>query len=472
MEAFFAEGFSAFSCTGQGTPLLQNEVVACWQTIAPDGSRALLWRMWLSREALEKAWAVTPDQGNRLWDQASDLVLEKMEKLRNWTRQQKDVFGTIHELEVQPYLLDPELLEIHLLTDWALPLRTARPAGIQDKEMAVELIETVCQALNRAQAAGFAPACVSPDRILLNEQGTAILAPVWPGMNSHPLEGFSVPGTVRQQQGYSAAMLLFWLLNGGAAPFADDAACLQDAERRRLTGEPLPLLPSAGKEINGVLAGLCKVPPGEDCGIGTLREALENLKKPDDKEEQKQLEEKRRKAEEEEKLLREEEEEKLRRDREKAKRRDKKDLGSDQGDRRLLGMLVIGAAMIVTVVTLFLATRSTNLLQQKMSAGNYATALEQIEESFQQGENVDDLVSIYAEECIDNGEYIRAIAAYEYLSDQAAPEEEQLRRLVELTLQSGEKRRAARFLDDLVQRGGTGAEIAVHLQQEFSEELE
>lgn len=106
-----------------------------------------------------------------------------------------------------------------------------------------------------------------------------------------------------------------------------------------------------------------------------------------------------------------------------------------------------------------------------MTAGNYATALEQIEEGYRQGENVDELVELYAEECIGNGEYIRAMAAYDYLSAEAEPEEEQLRRLVELTLQSGEERRAARFLDDLVQKGGPGGETAARLQQEFNEEL-
>ena len=93
------------------------------------------------------------------------------------------------------------------------------------------------------------------------------------------------------------------------------------------------------------------------------------------------------------------------------------------------------------------------------------------EEGYRQGENVDELVELYAEECIGNGEYIRAMAAYDYLSAEAEPEEEQLRRLVELTLQSGEERRAARFLDDLVQKGGPGGETAARLQQEFNEEL-
>lgn len=471
MEGFFADGFSAFSCTGQGQPLLRDETAACWQTIAPDGSRALLWRVWLSRQTLEAAWGVAQGRGEQLWAQAPALVRGEMEKLRDWTLQQPGVFCTLRQLEVQPYLLDPELLELHLLTDWALPLTAARPAGIPDREAAAALMGEVCRALDRAQAAGLAPACLSPDRVLLNEQGAAVLAPVWPGMDQRPAEGFSVQGSAEQRQGYSAAMLLFWLLNGGAVPFAEDAACLQDAERRRLAGEALPPLPAAGQALNEVLARLCRVPPGEDCRVRALEEALDGLKTPGREEEQRRQEEERRAAEEEERLRREEEEQQLRRDREKARRLAEKDLGSDRGDRRALGLLVAGAAAVVAVVCLFLATRATSLLQKNMTAGNYATALEQIEEGYRQGENVDELVELYAEECIGNGEYIRAMAAYDYLSAEAEPEEEQLRRLVELTLQSGEERRAARFLDDLVQKGGPGGETATRLQQEFNEEL-
>lgn len=468
MNSCFDEGFSAFSCTACAAPLRRDETAACWPARRPDGSPALLWQVWLDRETLARAWGLAPGAEGPDPDAAARLVAAEMEKQGEWSRQNPGVLLGPQAVTVQPYLLDPDLLELRMLTPWARPLRAAAPGGERDEARVLALGLALCRACRLADG----PAVPDPDSVFLDEEGRLLLGPVWPGAGERPAAGFAVQGSGQARRAYGAAMLLFWLLNGGAGPFAGQAADPTDAERRRLGGEALPAAPFAGQGMNELLRRICQVPPGPDCRLDTLEQGLEALAAPRAEEEQRRAEEEaeRQAREREEAEQRREEEEQLRRSREKQARRAERDLGTDRGDRRLLGGLLAGAAVLVAAVCLFVALGAVNRLRGSLDAGRWATALEQIEEGRAAGENVDELVELYAEECLQNGEYIRAMAAYDCHSG-ADPDADQLRRLVELTLQSGEPGRAGRFLASLSEKGGDLGALAAQLQQEYSEEL-
>lgn len=465
------EGAAPGFPSGEGdAPLFRNETVGCWQTDGPRG-RALLWRVWLPGETAVRAWDVDPMNAGPLRERARELVARALEQQQAWSAEHPGALLPILQAQVQPCLLDPELLEITMVTGWALPLCRALPGGERRPEEAARLAREICRALEAARAAGFAPACLSPERVFLDEAGRPLLGPCWPGMDLAPQEGFSAPGSAEQQQGYSAAMLLFWLLNGGEGPFVAEAAHRQDAERRRLSGERLPSA-GAGEGLDALLARLCAIPPARECSPGELERGLARLEAPaPDAEELARQEEERRARQEEEEERRAWEEEQLQRSRQRQERRAARDLGTDRGDRRLLGLLIGGAAVVIALVCLVVGMQAMTRLRASMEQGNYATALEQIEAGYQQGQNVDELVAAYVDQCLAESDQVRAMAAYQYLSGESAPDEEQLRRTVELALQAGQSRRVRNFLEELEGKGDGCALLARSLLQEYSEEI-
>lgn len=473
MQDFCVGEISAFEYISTGQALLQNETVCCWAAQGADGSRGLLWRIYLSCEALEAAWNLSsgscppPEQADR-------LVLDELEKQSRWAQEHPGVLLGIVQFRVQPYLLDPSLRELYLLTEYAQPLRKACPAGLRDEKAVQRLGLALCRVCRSASAAGFLPQYLHPDCVFLSEQGEPLLTPLWPGADSVRPEGFWIDDSPAHRQGYSAAMLLFWLLNGGEAPFAQDAARSQDAEKRRLSGEPLPAVPGVSAGLCALLSRICRLPAGSGCTTDELERGLSALSRPEEEAVRLAREEEERLRREEEEEARQEEqaeaEEQLRRDREKQERRAERDLGSDAGDRRMLGGLIAGIAVVAAAVCLFFGMQALSRLQNSMDAGNYATALEQIEKSYAAGENVDELVEVYAEECLQNSDYIRAMAAYSYYSE-SAPDADRLQAVVDLTIQSGEPRRAEKFLSELAEKSEECAVLAQQIYEQYSEEF-
>lgn len=475
MEDFYTGEISDFSYMATGTPWLQNETVSCWPAQGPDGDRGLLWRIYLTQELLEQAWSLPA--GSHLNDRQIDhLVMAEMEKQQQWSQEHPNLLLDIKEIRVQPYLMDPTLRELHILTGYAQPLRHAFPAGLSQETEVIRLGLDLCRICRSAGAAGYLPASLCPDNLLLGPEGNLLLVPLWPGAAEQRPEGFFMDGARAERQAYSAAMLLFWLLNRGETPFVQEAARLQDAERRRLSGESLPAVVGMSAELGELLGRVCRLPAGRDCSLDVLESGLRALKRPKQQVEQleKEREEQRLRQQQEQaeqQRQQEQDEQQLRRARKKRQKDANRSLGSDAGDRRLLILLIVGLAAAVAVTCLVLGMRAISRLQGSMNAGNYATALEQIERSYGKGENVDELVEVYAEQCLQNEDYIRAMAAYDYWSGTTAPDADQVRAVVELTIQSGEPRRAEKFLNQLAQLDGPCAELAGQIQQEYSEEL-
>ena len=83
---------------------------------------------------------------------------------------------------------------------------------------------------------------------------------------------------------------------------------------------------------------------------------------------------------------------------------------------------------------------------------------------------MDALVDEVVVRCLAEGEYVRAIAAYDYYAEDSLPDPERTAQLVQTTVSSGDAGRAARFLETLAGRNEECAGLAQQLYTEYLEE--
>ncbi|MBQ8646960.1 MAG: hypothetical protein IJ484_02325 [Oscillospiraceae bacterium] len=490
MNSFIGNGFAAFGYAGQGEAVIHSGPITCWQATNAHGQEGLLWRIRLDRAAVEAdrerdpvRWGraggapEAPELQRALWGAVAGEIQQQMDAAARFAAANPGVMLAPLHSELRDYLMDASVKELFILTETARPLRQALAAGMADEADVLELCAGVCARLRLAGGSGLAYGALSADAVLLDEEGTPRLMPWWPLAAAAQPEGFA-PGDdtdPEQRQVYSVGMLAYWLLNRGSLPFAEDAACAADAEARRVRGERLPAAQNASAQTMSLIDEVCEM-QGSDWTAEELQEAFREILEPEQtareaqKRQQEQDEADRAEAREE---RRQKEEEDLRRaEKEEARRRRQAaaDPGTDAKDRRLL---LGGVALVLVLVIgagLFMAGSRGRKVRGKLDSGSYAAALQQLEQYHADGQNVDELVDEVVDRCLAEGEYVRAMAAFDYYAADTVPDPGRTGELVQCTVSSGDAGRAVRFLEKLAGRSEECAQLAQQLCTQYLEE--
>lgn len=489
MNSFIGNGFAAFGYAGQGEALVHSGPITCWRAKNAEGQEGLLWRIRIERAEVEAdrqrdpaRWGRpgnepdTPELRDALWRDIAGAVDRQMKKAACLAATAPGVMLVPRRSELQDYLLNASVKLLYILTDTAQPLRQALAAGVTDEAEALKLCAGVCARLQQARADGLVYGAPCADTVLLDQDGHPVLMPWWPLAAAVRPEGFAPREEVKPagQQAYGVGMLAYWLLNRGSLPFAEDAAYAADAEARRVSGERLPAARNASAQTMALIAEACRM-EGSDRTPETLREGFQAILEPEQAarealQRQQEREQADRAEETEERLQREEADLRRAEREEERRRRAAADPGTDAKDRRLL---FGGLALLMTLVLaagLFMAGGRDRQLRGKLERGSYAAALQQLAECRREGQNVDALVDEVVVRCLAEGEYVRAIAAYDYYAEDSLPDPERTAQLVQTTVSSGDAGRAARFLETLAGRNEECAGLAQQLYTEYLEE--
>lgn len=152
---------------------------------------------------------------------------------------------------------------------------------------------------------------------------------------------------------------------------------------------------------------------------------------------------------------------------EKAKQAYQKEKKQNKKDFTILGVasafIVIG---IVIFIYMFTGT-SNQRIYDLIDSGNYGTAYQNISERYDAGKNVDTLVYTFAESCVSNNEYKRAVASLEMLSDDAQNHGEFFSELIESLSVHEKYNRAQEVLEFMYERGGNLSTLADELSKSY-----
>lgn len=147
------------------------------------------------------------------------------------------------------------------------------------KLCAVNLAMDLCSALIDLRAAGLIHRDVKPSNIYLNAQGHFLLGDLgiakiddlkYCTMPESMLSSYSAPelfsllGTIEPTTDiYSVGLILYRIFNGNHAPFEDENTSAKAADRRRVTGEALPVPMYADYEISEIILKACAFQPAD-----------------------------------------------------------------------------------------------------------------------------------------------------------------------------------------------------------------
>lgn len=141
------------------------------------------------------------------------------------------------------------------------------------------------------------------------------------------------------------------------------------------------------------------------------------------------------------------------------------------GNRRDFIALAVASGFVVLGIVIFVFL-FTGTGQQRVydliEDGHYATAYQAIAESHESGKNVDSQIYAFVDSCVGHNEYKRAVAALEFLSEEAGSETDFFTRLVESLREKGKEKRAEEVLRFMDGRGGALAQEAERLRVELS----
>lgn len=141
------------------------------------------------------------------------------------------------------------------------------------------------------------------------------------------------------------------------------------------------------------------------------------------------------------------------------------------GNRRDLIVLAVLLFVVITAVALllvFFSQMPSQRLHRLIEQENYSLAYHELQTLHEKGDNVDKLVYAFAEQCVHDSEYKRAVASLEFLSPEAG-DPAFFRTLVEAMLRHDKQARAMDVLDYMNQRGGDLARLAEELLEEHRE---
>lgn len=466
---------SAFGIQTDSEPLIQTDAASCWSVSLSGEERGLLWRIGIHRTDLEQAVDIdqaAPAQRDAALEGAAAWYLQTMQEMH--ARVPEGILPVL-QAEFRVNLINPQQMMLFCLTPAAQPLRRVWQEFKGNEDRLCQIWSGLCSSCGQMLDAGFRPGCLTPDLVLFSSEEKALLAPWWPGRAEWRPEGFWTEADGERQTLYSLAVLLYWVLNEGEPPFAREAVSAADAEEKRLQGRAVPHPVCGDNPLVRLLLPWCCIPLGQEKTLRGFaleldrRQRSEWERRRDQRERSSRAEEQRQS--EEEKRIRRERKLRAQAEREEQKAQ-QQNIGSESKDKLAMGSilgLVAAVFVVITVVILFSAPFS---LQKSLEAGNDANALEQIETRYQNGENVDELVDIYIDDRLEDGDILKALWAAQYYSSAVVPEEQRVEQLVQQGIAGGYQRRVRGFLEDFSQKNEACAQLAQRMTAEYAESME
>ncbi len=169
--------------------------------------------------------------------------------------------------------------DMYLLAEHRKTLVDYLSDNAMTKLCAVNLAMDLCSALIDLRAAGLIHRDVKPSNIYLNAQGHFLLGDLgiakiddlkYCTMPESMLSSYSAPelfsllGTIEPTTDiYSVGLILYRIFNGNHAPFEDENTSAKAADRRRVTGEALPVPMYADYEISEIILKACAFQPAD-----------------------------------------------------------------------------------------------------------------------------------------------------------------------------------------------------------------
>ena len=167
--------------------------------------------------------------------------------------------------------------DMYLLAEHRKTLVDYLADNAMTKLCAVNLAMDLCSALIDLRNAGLIHRDVKPSNIYLNAQGHFLLGDLgiakiddlkYCTMPETMLSSYSAPelfsllGTIEPTTDiYSVGLILYRIFNGNHAPFEDENTSAKAADRRRVTGEALPVPMYADYEISEIILKACAFKP-------------------------------------------------------------------------------------------------------------------------------------------------------------------------------------------------------------------
>ncbi len=250
---------------------------------------------------------------------------------------------------------------------------------------------------------------------------------------------------------YSLGMVMFTLLNGGLPPFVQTESDIAFALKRLRNGEK-PVLPvningrlrdvvhlaidvknkryRSVEELKNAFEYLLHSMPSEwlnqnvkeipcETSVITEEDSLPNEPEP--------LQDKNSKEKKPDKLITPEDQE--------LKKKNRKDLW-------LIGVVVAVLVVAIAAGTTILSTAGNKKIYSLIESGAYAVAFKEISEIYDEGKNVDSLLSTYIEACCDDGEFKRVVQAAKLFSPEAYKDVEYFRTILNEMLDRGKDKQA------------------------------
>ena len=132
----------------------------------------------------------------------------------------------------------------------------------------------------------------------------------------------------------------------------------------------------------------------------------------------------------------------------------------------VIGIVIAFIAAIVLVITL-IGNSKNNQIYQYIESAAYGTAMSEMEELYEEGQNIDEVAAAFIEACMRDREYKRIPAAIGWLSEEYCEQNEELfTGMIQQMLSSGKEARAEDVLNTMEGIGGVRAQYAAAIRQE------
>ena len=152
-----------------------------------------------------------------------------------------------------------------------------------------------------------------------------------------------------------------------------------------------------------------------------------------------------------------------------AKRAYQKEEKENKHDFMILGITFSVIILGIIIFVLAFTKTPTQHIYDLINQGNYSIAYQEITKLYEKGKNVDALVYTFAEDCVRNSEYKRAVASLEYLSSDAETNKEFFDALIDIMLSHGKTNRALEVIECMQSHGDVLSQYAVELRDKYSD---
>ena len=231
--------------------------------------------------------------------------LEAVDEITNEIRLMEEFRGSSNIVSINDFKVlertDRFGWDVYIRMELLKPLVTYLSDKQLNEELAIRVGKDLCSALERCSKRSVIHRDIKPDNILVNEFGdfkltdfgiARILENQTGGLSRKGTPNYMAPEVFRGERYdatadfYSLGLVLYWLLNKRRLPFLNPDKQLlgpnevQDALRRRLSGEALPPPKYASPEMTRLILKACDPSPARRFATaGEMKEALEEVER-------------------------------------------------------------------------------------------------------------------------------------------------------------------------------------------------